>query len=52
MMVVDAVQEQGKEDRFDERLKRPDGQPTRRRTSGLTCNEASVDDILSEGESL
>jgi hypothetical protein len=52
MMIVDPVQEPGQEDLFDERLERPDGKPSRRGTSGLTCHEASVDDILSEGESL
>jgi hypothetical protein len=44
-------QEEGQDDLFDETLKPARDKSTRRETSGLTCNEASVDHILSEGES-
>jgi hypothetical protein len=48
-MIRETAQEQRKDDLYEERLKL---KLARRRTSGLTCNEASVDNILSEGESL
>jgi hypothetical protein len=51
-MIRGPAQEQRQDDLFDVRVKHPRGKLTRRGTSGLTCNEASVDNILSEGESL
>lgn len=48
-MIRETAQAQKKDDLYEERLKQ---KLTRRRTTGLTCNEASVDNILSEGESL
>jgi hypothetical protein len=51
-MTRETAQEQIKDDLFDKGLKHARGKLTRRRTSGLTCNEASVDNILSEGESI
>jgi hypothetical protein len=48
-MIRETAQEQRKDDLYEERLKQ---KLTRRKTTGLTCNEASVDNILSEGESL
>jgi hypothetical protein len=48
-MIRETAQEQKKDDLYEERLKQ---KLARRRTSGLTCNEPSVDNILSEGESI
>jgi hypothetical protein len=50
-MIQETAQEQRKDDLFDQRLKHARGKLTRLATFGLTCNEASVDNILSEGES-
>jgi hypothetical protein len=50
-MIRETAQEQQKDDLVDERLKHPRSKLTRLGASGLTCNEASVDNILSEGES-
>ena len=50
-MIREPAQDQKKDDLFDKKLKRTRARLTRRETSGLTCNEASVDSLLSEGES-
>ena len=49
-MISEPTQEQKTDDASDDTLKHRRRRLTRR-ASGLTCNEASVDNILSEGES-
>lgn len=51
-MIRETAQEQKKDDLFEKNLKRTRGRLIRRETAGLTCNEASVDSVLSEGESI
>ena len=46
-----SVQEQRRDDLFDESLKRRGPRLPQRGVDGLTCSEAEVDALLSEGES-
>jgi len=50
-MIRETAQEQKKDDLFEKNLKRTRGRLIRIESAGLTCNEASVDRLLSEGES-
>jgi hypothetical protein len=49
-VIRETARQQRKDDLFDERLKRARSKPAPH-GPGLSCNEASVDNILSEGES-
>jgi hypothetical protein len=49
--MTDPIPQQREDEFLDKRVTRPRGKQTAGKPSGLTCNEASLDDLLSEGES-
>jgi hypothetical protein len=50
-MIRETAEEQRKDNLFEENLERARERSLRKGPSGLTCTEANVDHILSDGES-